>query len=238
MDPIVLLLIVQLLLVVAVLLTTSSSKLASPVIIVVSVVKNWLSIVKESSSTDDNIELGGNEVIEVPQTQEENDGIIVRASNDTHMSKNSSRGNATTTDINQLGSCDLKINELGLADNPNQSNSYNRKHKKPISNNFRKYVKRLLSAATLKRTIYSIVNQSLTIFCISQSSSCHSNIVTQPPKMQQPKLFESSYLLKIIAARKAEKKLRIKVARLNMVIMKYRGARPMQVIHEAVEQDA
>lgn len=56
-------------------------------------------------------------------------------------------------------------------------------------------------------------------------------------KLQHGKLIESSYLIKIITSRKAEKVVRFKVARLNMLILKTRKVKPLQIIPELIEQD-
>lgn len=65
----------------------------------------------------------------------------------------------------------------------------------------------------------------------------HSNHSEISSKLQHGKLIESSYLIKIIAARKTEKLVRSKVAWLDMLIVKARKARPLQTIPELIEQD-
>lgn len=55
-------------------------------------------------------------------------------------------------------------------------------------------------------------------------------------RAQQGRPMDSNYLMRVILARKAEKAIRLKIVKLNVAIMKMRGARPLHAIPELLEQ--
>jgi len=239
MDPIVLLLASQLLIIIAILLTSVKSKNTEGSTSIKTRVALYLAAALDLQKEEESIEVDGYSIESSDLITLKNEELVVlertdidekrvnenRASiiNKTKRKKKlNSKFNGFQPKTKSTASVDIcyRQNEIiGVQDEVNKA------FKRIFTLNFFKTILKFV----VKR-IFKATNETKLSMEIDSTSSIAS-------KLQHGKLIESNYLMKIISARKTEKVIRSKIARLNMVIIKARKVKPLQVIPELIEHD-
>lgn len=240
MDPIILLLAAQLLIISAILLTTSKSKMPNPLLAIKTLLGSQIDFESEAAKEEEQVDTD----IDAPAQEEpsaaKDDGLVIAEQDQCASQKCDDERNTCNGRAKRKKKTNLKINELQRQVDPRRSDSI-------CASAAENSLASILFGRSLKFTLAMQFIRWMAKLVVKRpfkgSSAKHSDLDSgkqaEPyPRVQLARPIESSYLVKIIAARKSEKIVRIKVARLNMSILKARGVRPLQIVPEMVEQDA
>lgn len=238
MDPIVLLLAAQLLIIIAILLTTSKSKMSSPVLSFKTLLASIVALNADNCEKEECSDFD-NQMTEDSQCAE-SDALVISEKDRNVPSLCDKSSNSAVGKNKRKKKHNLKINEQRL--NCETSSVCDMETRVWKINAIPQLVGRSLRSISplnfIRWVLKIVVKQPFKGFSTISEDLDGGKLNEPSSRVSQPKLIESNYLVKIIAARKCEKIVRIKVARLNMAIMKSRGVRPLQMVPEAIEQEA
>ena len=236
MDPIILLLAAQLLVITAIVLTNLSPKASASSFSGKQLLQR-LSTSIFFRQTEEPCELDEAEAV---QSEPCPDALVIVPKSEASVSALSPVDVASGVRTKRKKKQNLKINEAKDRPSAKETAVETIESEEPGSSNFRLQCSLVwLITARLARAFSKLVvkmtfkGERSAGSALDQPRYCEAS-----PRLAASRPVESNYLLKIIAARKAEKVVRFKVARLNMAIMKARGVRPMQVVPEAAEAEA
>lgn len=239
MDPIILLLAAQLLIISAILLTTSKSKIANPLLAAEALLRSWLPLGIENIKEEESVDTDADAATQEEAAQPRNVELVIAEKGKTLTQRPEDERGTSGGKAKRKKKPNLKFNEpkskarakrdvdesIGVTEISAASAVLSRSLKWIFILRFIRWALKLVVKRPFKAS--NADSEDLDGGKVAEGSS----------RVQQAKLIESNYLIKIIAARKCEKIVRIKVARLNMAILKARQARPLQMIPELAEQD-
>lgn len=240
MDPIVLLLAAQLLIITAILLTTSKSKISNPVFSASALLKSYLGLAAEGCREEDCPDADGDGAAQEEGPLPKTDELVIAEKGACAPEMSEDDRNVSGGKTKRKKKPNLKFNEQRPRAKPRSSlgDGLDITEAGFASSSWALSFKFILSFRFIRWAAKLVVKRPFKAGGRAVHDLDAGRPVDATSRVQQAKPIESTYLVKIIAARKSEKMVRIKVARLNMAILKARGTRPLQVVPELAEQDA
>lgn len=239
MDPIVLLLASQLLIIIAILLTTVKYKKTEASVSIKTRFASYIAVALDLQKEEESIEIDGHIMESQDLVSLKNEELVVFERENYDVATHIEHRTVIVNKTKRKKKPNSKFN--GIQPKPKSTSSadisYIQTERNGVHGEVNKVFKRIFTLSFFRTILKFVVKR---IFKATNETKLSLEIDSASPiasKLQHGKLIESNYLMKIISARKSEKVIRAKIARLNMVIVKARKVKPLQVIPELIEHD-